>query len=1292
MASKGLFTLAVLGILLLAGCIQQPAKIGCCLKENATAGEGCVLYNDSSGTATDLTANTSLEADGLKCNVTAGNCNVTRGDRPPYLIPICTEAGLMKCMAPDCLAMVCGDYKFRPPVAPGLISDGDSVSADVPADTEEQVAMRFYKAQCRFLPLDGRLKGIMKSSKSSLNVFRFGIGGSFEEFEQYRFLFPVSDKYCAINPPREGDLRVDRYMNYLNPVSLGQYNDPAADITSNCVDEAGGYPPPPPLTYRDSAGTRQGNLVVQGDYVPYSYKAGPIDRNYKFAFWGRADYESEGGGVWPGMGDAHFNASDVYKKIDDDFYKKWLSIAHADTIYGIGPKKNTTRAPFECDTAGTDCYSGVCSITKYNRVVMMTVPDENNVTEEIVTDCESVPDESMKTMIICEPTVKIVQGAADKPPARTYAKVDTHLIHVEGNTWDETHVSACGITKEDHLNNFMNNYNGGYSIIDKEDPPNVLVECPDAMGSPYMSGPSGWDIGLMTNSDTNYLTYWNGSNWIPQVAEASAGPPIGGALFFGNLDPQPRYNGTKVIGYALADKSEVKNLLVVDRCDMVEGTDYDILPVSGDPREWGELKNVFTGYFQQRFKTMSVIAREDSCGALKCQLTDEDDSQRTCSYFYDFFWPGLPWVINFDKQEVPARPGEGPGAKNLYLSSQIAMGIRKINRFDEPVVGTAEANTCELRNLNAGWQAPFDYGDDVMGWGQQTAPAYDILFSHYIVVFYDREQQKIGRCQLDEKSLPKVKTFGWCEPCTTSTLAYQSVNATDSVYIPGGMGKIDGGGDVSASQICRSGFSQLQCANDLITDMNDYSDTSGSVGAPRTIPEASVLKERLGNYMKSGVMPVLDLSDDSNWEEVEEEYDFQKLIGTMGAAIVIVEHVDNESDAAAKSAAIEERCEAIRSRCFGCLTAFHVNSPATNESFSDAADAVFAANFATKYSVDIVTFDYPITMHSKGLPAVGAEILQDDPDANLTLNYSRMIASDIAAFSQAVLQRDHKPTLLVGLNLDSNDAVWQSGEYAALFEGIARNQDGFIKSGLLGIIYAPAVQPNPAGSPAGPRIGIVDVSANIGTKNGKFCALQGALQKMSASPPIALYERGIAVNSTFCAPCSSLEKTQGLCTADALSCDNGPACILPPGLTESQASGSYRCPENTVIDDPEGERCRICSEMSGAYECTIRYTNGTVETLSGNMSDITTDAYLDVMAGISRTDKCCLEDAAGQRHTFFKRSSTSLINRPIAFSKSGNPLVDCGLSSDFSALSDAQSFCGIDIPLKNYDVSCKIVD
>lgn len=1292
--------------LFFSGCLQAPAKLGCCLKKNATERQGCVLYNDSSDTITNLIDRTLNAGDGLPCNVTANFCNVSYSDSAePYVIPICTESDILTCRQPDCLAMVCGDFKFKPPIAPGLSSDGDGVKTDVPADTEEEAAMQFYHSQCRFLPMDGNLKKIMKSSKSSLNVFRVGVGGSFDEYEQYRYSFPMSDKFCAVNPPREGQLRVDRYMNYLDPAQRIAW-DPIDGITTNCMVDGAGILPPYDMDESLRASPTTGTIAGDSGSASFSYSTVTPDKSaYKFAHWGRLDYgELENNWGYYYLYSGFFSSFSAHKKIDNDYYKKWLSIAHASVIYGkSATAANTTRAEFECDISSTDCYSAICATTTYNRVVMLTAPDANGITQEVVTDCESYTDENMKTRIICYPTTNVVINGPNTAPGRTFAGVDARLAHVEGDgalRYYNVNNTACGIFDEKQLEKFVDwEYMGGWSYggvwADKT--------CPNIMDNSLMThGQLLESVGQITKTTDTPMTWFNYSDntWHSQVSQSSYGPPAGGVLFFGKTDPQGEYNGKQVIGYGNVANGQADDLLVVKNCGMVEGADYDYIQVPSNPRDWGSLKNMFLGYFKLRFQGMKAISTEDSCGWTGCKLYD-DAPTKACSYFYDFFFAGLPWVINMEKDVYPT---QGSLYSGSILNNEIQQAMTKVNRFSETMVSSNIGDTCALRGLNSGYfNNPSRNSDDTNYyiWNEYYQPVYNLLFSEYIIVFYNEGDGMLGNCALDPATLmPKVRTFGWCEPCTTSTLAYQTVSIRDDGrYTPGSLANIENGGAVAATAtqnlVCKGG-SELQCANNLISDMNVYSlDDEDDFGGPRTYPEASVLKERLGNYMKSGVMPVLDMSSAENWEENPDgdmdEYDFQRLIGKMGAVVVIVDRVHDSDNASEKAQNISTRTALIRSRCYGCLTAFHVSGPSSNESLRERAHEVFTNNFGNKFTVDMVTYDYPISDHSGMLPAMGSDILAADPSANLTVNYSQIIANDIASYSQAVLETDNKPSILVGLTLDSDDAVFNTQEkQTALFGTILRSQDELIKSGLIGIIYSPARQPR-FGPFVGPEVGVVDVDANnTGTKNTKFCALQNAMQLMTAAPPIAVYALTNSVNYTECVPCESLEKSQGGCTADALMCDDGILCTPPYGLSHSDVEGNFRCEGETIVDDPAGDRCPLCVDIPGTYTCTFSYSNGTIETRSGNMTDLQSDAYLDILAGIEKPEKCCLQDSYGQRYSYVKRSSESGINKPLAFSKTGDEEADCGLSTSIDSIKEAQSFCSIQIPVKDYDVVCTL--
>ena len=1305
--------LAVLVVLALffSGCLQSPAKLGCCLKQNATDREGCVLYNDSADTITDLTDRTYNEADGQKCNVTASYCNVSYSDdAQPYLIPVCTESDILSCRQPDCVAMVCGDFKFKPPIAPGLSSDGETVKTDIPADSQEEAAMQFFHAQCRFLAMDGNLKKVMKSSKSSLNVFRVGVGMSFDEYEQYRYLFPMSDKFCTINPPREGQLRVDRYMNYLNPTAMTAY-DPVDGITTNCMVDSEGVLPPFNRDESLRASPTNGTLVQSYHAASFSYpKITPDKSSYQFAHWGRLDYDGIEYGFGYHTGAAFFSTYSVYKKIDNEYYKKWLSIAHAATIYGkSGSLVNTTRAPFECDIASTDCYSGICTTTTYNRVVMLTPPDSSGIAQEIVTDCESYTDENFKTRIVCYPTTDVQITGPSTQPSRTFAQVDARLAHVEGDgalRYYNANRTACGIFDEKQLERFVDwEYAGGGwgyggNWADKT--------CTNVMDSSFMQYAQLLEsVGKITYTTNSYMTWYNYTDgtWHSAFSQSDKGPPAGGVVFFGKTDPQTEYGGKTVIGYALVSNGQADDLLVVKNCGMVEHDDYDYVQVPANPKDWGTLKNTFLGYFKLRYQGMKAISTEDSCGATSCTLY-EDAPTKACSYFYDFFFAGLPWVINMEKN---VHPSEGSLYSGVILNNEMQQAMTKVNRFSEVLVGSNMGTTCALRGLNGGYifnPSRESDGTNYYVWNEYYQPVYNLLFSEYIVLFYDKGDQKLGNCALDKTTLmPKIKTFGWCEPCTTSTLAYQYVSTReDGTYMPGGIANMENGGtvDMSAtqSQVCKTSYDELRCGNNLISDANDFSLENGDLsGGPQTYPEASVLKERLGNYMKSGVMPILDMSSASNWEENPDgnldEYDFQRLIGKMGAVIVIVDKIGSSDNASLKAQNISTRTALLRSRCYGCLTAFHVSGPSSNESLRERAHEIFSNNIGNKFTVDMVTYDYPVSDHSGMLPAMGADILAIDPGANLSVNYSQIIAEDIASYSQAVLETDNKPTVLVGLSLDNGDTVFNTKEkQTALFGTLFRSQDMFIKAGLIGIIYGPARQVRIGNIYVGPETGIVDVDANnTGTKNTKFCALQQAMQMMTSAPPIGVFAMKNAANYSECIPCESLEKTQGECTADALMCDNGVRCTPPLGLGYPDIEGNFRCQPETVIDIPEGsedERCTLCKDLPGTYSCIFSYSNGTITTQEGNMSDLSSDLYLDIIAGIERTDKCCLEDSYGRRYTYMKKTSDTSVNRPLAFSKTGDKEADCGLSTSIEAIKEAQSFCDVQIPVKDYDVTCTL--
>ena len=94
-------------------------------------------------------------------------------------------------------------------------------------------------------------------------------------------------------------------------------------------------------------------------------------------------------------------------------------------------------------------------------------------------------------------------------------------------------------------------------------------------------------------------------------------------------------------------------------------------------------------------------------------------------------------------------------------------------------------------------------------------------------------KEKIGNCELDPGTqLPKIKTYGWCEACTLSTLAMQKVTTLKNSYLPAY--EYDGSTN-KLINLCSWKDVLSECYAPYISDINDYSkEDITTTGSPRT--------------------------------------------------------------------------------------------------------------------------------------------------------------------------------------------------------------------------------------------------------------------------------------------------------------------------------------------------------------------------------------------------------------------------------------------------------------------------
>ncbi len=1323
---KALIILAF-AVLLFAGCFEKVAKVGCCAKANIS--EGCMLLNMTTSELMDYRGETNGPCND-SVSGTEGHCNVTIGGKE-YLVPICTDAELNECINPNCTAMVCGDFLFKPKIAPGVVTTtGDEGTVDIPPEQEEEDArIEFYKAQCKFLAMDNKLASVMKSTDSAINIFRFGVGYDFQEFEKYRYVFPISDRFCNVNPESLGisSIRVDRYMNYIGAsgaTSLYEPYDPE-DMTDCLNDVAGHAYDMPPFRY--------GTL----DY-PFSsycfYFGSSLDQSeYNFELSCQRLKRVDGSSQW---------SESAYPRIDKGFYRKALSIAHADTIYA----EETSRAPFEC-SIGTECYSGACDKNFYSRAVNIMTSGK-----EITTDCYLGQDSYGANELVCAPTTDVdIDTTHTSPPDFDYASIPVKLAKIRIRV-DSYPGSAFSEEPETEGNYVAGACEGGDNVCE------LMLQWRDF---------SGLDLGeYVDGDDKGYLDYETGEQIVsndfsitmlpedfgfedrspsecdllalsstgkcPYITSQDNYPPAGGVVFFGSDESNKVFwnhegSDVEIIGYIIGpgNSADLYDYWLVDRCSkryefeppltVPEGEDpftcfgdcmfvcnlagdpastsecsaychgetelpceitgplvealpfrEDLIRVEvGDPdgENWQKLMDSFEPLFQKRIETLQTTNWEDGCGGRM-------DAP-------DLILSTIPWILEFKKKA---------GEKGRFLSSEAAQVLYDNNVFDIQGVDRVDGTPCNMR-----YKKKHDDGVRYNYW---------LLYSKYIWLIKKPPDNTLGDCTVAETSgMPDVNTYGWCEPCSGATIAYQQVASNDYTYIPQYETVLSRRlSSAVTNEECKIEGGEITCVAPWITDVQELDGEPGETGTPRISPSATVLKEKIGNYLKSGVLPVIDMTDESNWEIPGEtvcesvivpglgltptfaiecstvpsftQYAFEDIYSDMGAIVVIVDSINmapegrilgmDGYEGSVTRDRIAERTGIIKTRCWRCIPAVAIADAPDNESLDEVLEDMFS-DPRLRLDVDMVALWYrPVFIESETRYPGST----DEERAESTVN-------DMLSYSRTALKYG-KTSLITNFGIGESGPVWNADNSHILFNEIVDRSGEFANTGTIGIIYT-YIRGDPDYG------GLVETSSARGVKGERFCNFQKAINRYLAPPPTTIFSAVPAFPNISCVNCTSIDYLAGDCTTQ---CANGEECILPEGALP----GTMRCPTGTIV-----EPCRLCNETPGTYSCVYTYADGTKETVPYDSSLVSSDAYMDVLGGLEPPDKCCLLDAQGNGYSYSKQSFSSVRSIPIVYPKSGNTEIDCG-SRAMSEIGFTSSFCGIEVvPVKNYKISCEFI-
>ncbi len=214
MMKKEIFVLIVFfAFFVLLGCVNEPTYQFCCESDYAFPTDGSTPIcrgTDANGELQELSVNFCDEENWL-CNLTI--------DGNTQAVPVCPKIDTIKCNT-SCTGIFCGRFFFDPRPAPQSYPRSELHSADVDESVEmdfSDEALGLWGAKCIVEDMDKDFLRKLENSKDiTMNIFRFGVGDSFQDFESAQYFFPITDRACRINIAGE----TDRYLLYAIPNKL----------------------------------------------------------------------------------------------------------------------------------------------------------------------------------------------------------------------------------------------------------------------------------------------------------------------------------------------------------------------------------------------------------------------------------------------------------------------------------------------------------------------------------------------------------------------------------------------------------------------------------------------------------------------------------------------------------------------------------------------------------------------------------------------------------------------------------------------------------------------------------------------------------------------------------------------------------------------------------------------------------------------------------------------------------------------------------------------------------------
>jgi len=1236
MKIKRLFILfLVFALLLLPACLQKP-EVHCCLHKYAKNGQ-CYF-------ADKLAEDPEYPGE--------SDCKIWKeGDEPVFCevdgfnYSVCSEWEVKSCVE-GCSGMLCGD--FGKAGAPTNIRPEDVEKGNIDISASKGAVFGLLHAECDVLRMTPSVESAMGKGLL-LNSFRFGIGESFEEYDNYRYLFPFSDKlfnsYTATK---------DRYSNYFftekeceetNGVYSCQKNGKEYSSYYECEWDCRGINPAMPCSSSEQTFALPNS--------PFGEELGYVRHWYGGLFW--ADVEDESA---EGRGNTFWSQEKVELQYPDDGrtanvgvlkFAKEDSDLTAATVGIFGFKEIPTyyanvlprytvyssqifegkKAEFECES-GLECYSGICGKDVYKRSACVDASTNKSV------ECGCSYEYGQ---IFCKPTRTSSAPASDKSA-------------VSVGLWDgETlGVSKAFLTKE------YDESGRGKEKFDFTSPEQVTQPKASIVNGKvmiFLSRDVRSTLGGTVESPlpNDQATRWAILHYCQIVPTSWSGCQEGGTYvinFVKNCMGEEYKNDIAVCyppKFGLDGSSLGENWREI--CAGL--TDDDFCLSQGENGECGA------------YASAAIVIRKNDEGRYgECAV---DENRELLLKEYGWCEPATFNTI---------------AVEHLY----------PLNRFYDPTGGNPNDESLPLSP--SGGIPRIDLAD------YEGGPLEDF-----------KSDYKFSRdAGADEVNKRIANYCPLLEILPPSNLNAKNPNEWEGTKVGDvyNNGNVLGTGNVDARKACGGHRdSQLRCdAYNLAFGCKDATRKDGDVydarvSWPDFYPHWEYMKEKLTSYLIAGVLPVLYAEDDElyktyygcdscyefsiykenatfAWKLLRDVYinilyaaeythgqetyyagDYEESASSIGPIIVVIGDASRNYEIG-----LEKRAGEVKEPCPYCMPALSNAITITGSSLDTKFERALLESFDNAYNLQMDDHLEGIEFCRRegtfaGQPCnslmENADIfvieVNIDPEVQLDseekkIQFYEYIVQKLSNVSRKLVYRFGKPSLLVVKEIKGS-----ADEYG-MFNYIAYQRARLVNSGIIGMHFSN-----------------FSVSTGSSLDMQKYCSAESSAEISSGLTPYAFVKEVKVSDECACVECDEMDRLKGIC--------NGYYLGDPlTGFQCSGYSGNQKWPEDCITED-------MClSSDSGTLKCRV-YSGGKYSFEEYSLEEVMANPslYSDLIASVKGIPKICIG-----KKTFSSLQSSSLTPTPILFSTSGNESKECVKGRAYT------NFCGFDVPLKTRISEC----